>query len=53
MLIGLTNALATFQRHVNYVLQEYLYKFVLAYLDDILIYSKTMEEHIDHVRKVL
>jgi hypothetical protein len=53
MPMGLTNAPATFQRHVNHVLREYLYKFALAYLDDILIYSKTMEEHMDHVRKVL
>ena len=53
MPIGLTNVLATFQRHVNYVLYKYLYKFALAYLDDILVYSRTMDEHIDYVQKVL
>jgi hypothetical protein len=49
----LTNALATFQALVNNVLREYLDIFVVAYLDDILIYSKTEEEHIQHVKQVL
>ena len=38
---------------MNDVLREYLRKFCLVYLDDIIIYSKTLEEHKDHVRKVL
>jgi hypothetical protein len=53
MPFGLTNAPATFQTLVNNVLREYLDIFVIVYLDDILIYSKTMEEHVQHVKKVL
>src|SRR6201999_126866 len=49
----LTNAPATFQRLINDTLYEYLDDFVLAYLDDILIFSKTLEGHIQHVRKVM
>ena len=50
---GLTNAPATFQRLIQNILQKYLNKFVIAYLDGILIFSKTVEEHKDHVKKVL
>jgi hypothetical protein len=53
MPFGLTGAPATFQRFINDVLREYLDQFCSAYLDDILIYSKTKEEHKIHVRKVL
>jgi hypothetical protein len=53
MLFGLTNALATCQALINNVLREHLDIFVIAYLDDILIYSKNKEEHIEHVRTVL
>src|SRR5690606_30819430 len=53
MPFGLTNAPATFQAFINDVLREYLDHFVVVYLDDILIYSKTKEEHIEHVRKVM
>jgi hypothetical protein len=50
---GLTNAPATYQRMINDQLHEYLDVFVVAYLDDILIFSKTLTEHIEHVKKVL
>ncbi|SAL96876.1 hypothetical protein [Absidia glauca] len=50
---GLTNAPPTFQRLMNRVLGDYLDRFCLVYLDDILIYSKTKEEHMEHVRLVL
>jgi hypothetical protein len=53
MPFGLTNAPATFQAYINTVLREYLDDFCLAYLDDVLIYSKTHEEHQVHVRRVL
>ena len=53
MLFGLTNAPATFQSLINSVLREYLDIFVVAYLDDILIYSKTEKEHEQHVKTVL
>jgi transposase InsO family protein/murein DD-endopeptidase MepM/ murein hydrolase activator NlpD len=53
MPFGLTNAPATFQAMINHVLREYLDVFVIAYLDDILIYSKTLENHKEHVHKVL
>jgi hypothetical protein len=53
MPFGLTNAPASFQRFINEVLQEYLHSFVIAYLDDILIFSKEKEEHVQHVSKVL
>ena len=49
----LTNAPATMQALVNDVLREYLDVFYIAYLDDILIYPKTLKEHIEQVRKVL
>ena len=49
MPFGLTNAPATWQVYINNVLREHLDKFVYAYMDDILIYSRTMEEHVKHV----
>ena len=49
----MTGAPATFQRYINYVLREHLDVFCTAYLDDILIYSRTREEHIEHLRLVL
>src|SRR6266508_3554442 len=52
MLFDLYNASATFQQLINQVLRKYLEKFVLVYLDDIIIYFKTFEEHKEHVRLV-
>jgi hypothetical protein len=49
MPFGLTRALATFQRFINDSLRDYLNQFCSMYLDDILIYSKTREEHEEHV----
>jgi hypothetical protein len=53
MPFGLQNAPATFQHFINSVLHEFLDKFASAYLDDIIIYSKTKKEHREYVQKVL
>ena len=53
MPFGLTNAPATFMTLMNDIFREYLDQFVIVYLDDILIYSKTKGEHFQHVKKVL
>jgi hypothetical protein len=50
---GLTNAPASFQKRINYVLGPYLDNFAIAYIDDILIFSDTLEEHEKHVHLVL
>lgn len=49
---GLTNAPAAFMNLVNDILRPFIDKFVSAYLDDILIYSKTKAEHVQHLRQV-
>lgn len=53
MPFGLTNAPATMQAYMNSVLREHLDKYVVVYMDDILVYSRTLEQHIEHVRMVL
>lgn len=51
--IGDCNAPATFQSLMNHIFSSYIGKFMDAYLDDIVIYSDTLEDHIKHVEKVL
>lgn len=53
MPFGLTNSPAVFQALVNDVLRDFLNRFLFVYLDDILIFSHTLCEHISHVRLVL
>jgi Reverse transcriptase (RNA-dependent DNA polymerase) len=53
MLFGLINAPATFQSLVNDTLKGYLDIFYIIYLDDILIYSETLKQYVEYIRKVL
>nr|GEZ93099.1 putative reverse transcriptase domain-containing protein [Tanacetum cinerariifolium] len=50
---GLTNAPAVFMDHMNRVCKPYLDKFVIVFIDDILIYSKNEKEHEEHLKAIL
>ena len=52
MPFGLTNALTAFMDLMSRVFHEYLDSFVIVFIDDILIFSKSMEEHEEHLRIV-
>ena len=53
MSYGLTNAPATFVDLMNRVFEEYVEKFVIVFIDDILVYSHTVEEHELHLKIIL
>ena len=53
MPFGLTNASATFMQLINDIFRPHLGKFVVIYLDDILVFSNSWAEHLQHVRSVL
>ena len=53
MPFGLTNAPTNFMYMMNNIVSKYLDKFVLVFIDDILVYSKSKEEHEEHLRIVL
>ncbi|GBG83542.1 hypothetical protein CBR_g37258 [Chara braunii] len=53
MPFGLTNAPTTFQRCMNDLFRPWLDRFVVVYLDDILVFSRTLQEHQGHLRQVL
>ena len=53
MPFGVTNTLAQFMNMMNDLIDEYLDKFILVFLDNVLIYSANPQDHADHLKKIL
>ena len=53
MPFSVTNAQGVFMEYMNYIFYPYLDRFVVVFIDDILVYSKSEEEHAEHLRIVL
>ena len=53
MLFGLTNAPSIFMRLVNHVSRSFIGRFIIVYLDDILIYSKSIDEYVNNLKSIL
>ena len=53
MPFGLTNAHATFMSTINSIFHNVLDEFVVVFLDDILVYSKTLQDHAQHLQQTL
>ena len=52
MPFGLKNAPATFQRMMDTVLRKYLHKFYFVYMDDIVVFLKSLQEHLQHLKLI-
>ena len=53
MPFGLTNAPTTLHSCMNHVFSQHLHRFMMVFFDDILTYSRTWEEHLQHIEEVL
>jgi len=53
MQFGLINVLVIFQKRINSILEEHLDKFIIAHLNDIIIYLESKEEYREHIKRVL